>query len=152
MPSIDIPDERLVERAVRNAHPKRGIPKWSAVAKAFGLGSTYACELCARFGLDPHAVRPMPATDTPENLSSVVEMQGCEHCSAEVPIEDAVYSEGCYFCPKCYAEWKAHFDTCEHSWEPHYDEYGTPGRYCNKCCGFVADEKPPLTAQKGADQ
>jgi hypothetical protein len=54
---IDITDDRLVERAVRNARPKRGVPKWSAVADTFGLGSTYSILLCRRFGIDPEKVR-----------------------------------------------------------------------------------------------
>lgn len=49
----DISDEQLIERAVRNARKKRGLPKWSVVARAFGLGSTYAWQLCERFGIDP---------------------------------------------------------------------------------------------------
>lgn len=54
-PSVnDIPDEKLVERAVRNARPRKGrIPRWAAVADAFGLGSTYSIQLCRRFGIDP---------------------------------------------------------------------------------------------------
>ena len=53
----DIPDNDLLERAVRNARPSRGaaitVPRWSAVMVSFGLGSTYAQQLCVRFGLDP---------------------------------------------------------------------------------------------------
>jgi hypothetical protein len=54
----DIPDEKLVERAVRSAR-ERGRrkgekhPRWVAVMDTFALGSTYAHELCRRFGLDP---------------------------------------------------------------------------------------------------
>ncbi len=50
----DVPDERLVERAVRGARPRKGrVPRWSAVADAFALGSTYATQLCRRFNIDP---------------------------------------------------------------------------------------------------
>lgn len=51
----DIPDSELVERAVRNARHGReeGHVLWSYVTDAFGLGSTYAAQLCRRFGLDP---------------------------------------------------------------------------------------------------
>jgi len=55
----DIPDRDLVERAVRNAHRatgRRRIPRWSAVAETFGLGSTYSTQLCRRYGLDPDAI------------------------------------------------------------------------------------------------
>jgi hypothetical protein len=53
----EISVESLIERAVRAARPRsvgRGSePRWSAVAEAFGLGSTYSIELCKKFGLDP---------------------------------------------------------------------------------------------------
>lgn len=54
----DIPDAELLERAVRNArsrNARRGHRhvRWSAVSDAFALGSTYAAQLCVRFGLDP---------------------------------------------------------------------------------------------------
>ena len=53
-----IPDETLLERAVRSArsrHYNKRVkhPRWVAVKDAFQLGSTYAAELCIRFGLDP---------------------------------------------------------------------------------------------------
>lgn len=50
----DIPDKDLLERAVRNAKPRKGrVPKWSAVSDTFGLGSTYSIQLCRRFDVDP---------------------------------------------------------------------------------------------------
>lgn len=50
----DIADEKLLERAVKAARPKKGrAPRWSAVADLFAPGSTYAAQLCRRFGLDP---------------------------------------------------------------------------------------------------
>ena len=52
----DIPDAELIERALRTARPRRRIgaqPRWSAVMDVFMLGSTYAAQLCRRFGLDP---------------------------------------------------------------------------------------------------
>lgn len=53
-----IPDAKLLERAVRGARDHRsrkGVkhPRWVAVMDSFTLGSTYAQELCRRFGLDP---------------------------------------------------------------------------------------------------
>jgi len=57
--SLDsIPDVELLRRAVKNArsttYPKRRpSPRWFAVLETFSLGSTYAAELCRRFGLDP---------------------------------------------------------------------------------------------------
>jgi hypothetical protein len=59
IPSVrDIPDEKLLERAVHTARHRgyrKGTkhPRWAAVADAFALGSTYAAQLCRRFGLDP---------------------------------------------------------------------------------------------------
>lgn len=73
----------------------------------------------------------------------------CDHCGKYVPLEDAIYSEGCYFCPSCHAEFKAAFDACEHDWEPYHDEYGDPGRYCKRCCGFVADQDDYLNDYEG---
>ncbi|WP_310619646.1 hypothetical protein [Flexibacterium corallicola] len=51
-----IADNELLRRAVGNARRKQGRsrhPRWVAVMDVFGLGSTYACELCRRFDLDP---------------------------------------------------------------------------------------------------
>jgi hypothetical protein len=54
----DIPDEKLLERAVRGARSslcRKGEKhrRWVAVMETFGLGSTYSHQLCRRFGLDP---------------------------------------------------------------------------------------------------
>lgn len=54
----DIPDSTLVERAVKscrsNNYNKRvKHARWVAVMDTFWLGSTYARQLCRRFGLDP---------------------------------------------------------------------------------------------------
>ena len=53
-----IPDAELLLRAVMNARgrdKRRGEkhPRWVAVMDTFGLGSTFATQLVARFGLDP---------------------------------------------------------------------------------------------------
>lgn len=57
-----IPDNELLGRAVHSARAKgkRGYqPRWVAVMDQFMLGSTYARQLCVRFGLDPdQKVRP----------------------------------------------------------------------------------------------
>lgn len=49
--------ESMVERAVRNAKPHftftGDAPMWVAVMDAFGLGSTYARDLCRKHNLDP---------------------------------------------------------------------------------------------------
>ncbi len=54
----DIPDAKLLERAVRSARSSeyrkgRKHWRWVAVQDVFGLGATYAHQLCGRFGLDP---------------------------------------------------------------------------------------------------
>lgn len=50
--------EKLVERAMRSAHPRRvgggTVERWVAVRDTFATGSTMAVELCRAFGLDPH--------------------------------------------------------------------------------------------------
>lgn len=60
-----ISDEDLVQRAVRNARPRHpaGSVRWGAVADALAVGSTYATNLCRRFGLDPHEQLPGPTQD-----------------------------------------------------------------------------------------
>lgn len=55
-PSVnDIPDNELVGRVVRNIKPSRGRrqERWVAVMDAFALGSTYAQQLCLKYGKDP---------------------------------------------------------------------------------------------------
>jgi hypothetical protein len=49
-------DAALVRRAVANLNGSRPRSRWSRVASAFGLGSTYATRLCRRLGLDPDEV------------------------------------------------------------------------------------------------
>jgi hypothetical protein len=58
-PSVaDISDAELLRRAVLTARGsyrggKLPHPRWEAVRDAFLLGSTYAAQLCRRFGFDP---------------------------------------------------------------------------------------------------
>jgi len=55
----DIPDDDLLGRAVRGAKPRlggkarQGRPRWTCVMDLFGLGSTYARQLCRKYGVDP---------------------------------------------------------------------------------------------------
>jgi hypothetical protein len=54
----DIPDTELLRRAVlgaRSGHYNKRVKhsRWVAVMDQFSLGSSYAHELCRRFGLDP---------------------------------------------------------------------------------------------------
>ena len=53
--------DRLIESALRSLrlphnHQRRwrGVVFWGLVAEVFGVGSTSACELCTKYGLDPH--------------------------------------------------------------------------------------------------
>lgn len=55
-PSVnDIGDETLLRRAVRSGRRAKtgGEPRWVRVMRLFGLGSTYARQLCRRFDVDP---------------------------------------------------------------------------------------------------
>ena len=54
--------EKLVERAVRNATPRLNgkFPRWAVVVDTFGLGSTYAHDLCREYGLDPDEIIKSP--------------------------------------------------------------------------------------------
>lgn len=51
----DIPDAKLLERAVYGARGRTGRinPRWHGIADTFALGSTYSRQLCRRYGLDP---------------------------------------------------------------------------------------------------
>lgn len=52
----DIPDNELVGRVVRGLRKRRGRvrqPLWVGVSDAFALGSTYAQQLCRKYGMDP---------------------------------------------------------------------------------------------------
>lgn len=50
-----LPDETLLERAVRNARSRKAgrHPRWVAVMDTFALGPSMAYVLCRRFGFDP---------------------------------------------------------------------------------------------------
>ena len=48
-----IPDSELVRRAVTACRGRRGDPQWAAVMDTFGLGSTFARQLCRKHGVDP---------------------------------------------------------------------------------------------------
>jgi hypothetical protein len=69
------------------------------------------------------------------------EMQTCEHCGKDFDIEDCHMMGDCWFCDGCYKDWKQTFDSCTHEWEPEESEFGEPGRYCHKCCGFELDQQ-----------
>lgn len=56
MSGIPISDDELVKRAIHSSgtpSPRGHHYRWQAVMDTFALGSTYAWQLCARFGFDP---------------------------------------------------------------------------------------------------
>lgn len=65
-----------------------------------------------------------------------VDLQGCEHCGKEFPVETCHMMSDVWICDGCYKDWKKIFDACQHEWEPEESEFGEPGQYCHKCCGF----------------
>lgn len=77
-------------------------------------------------------------------MSEQGDLQCCEHCGKEFPIEDMMMmGDSGFFCECCYAEWKVIFDSCNHQWEPQVDEMGDDGQYCTRCSGFVVNESFP---------
>jgi hypothetical protein len=68
------------------------------------------------------------------------ELQACEHCGNEFPIQTMRRMPDCWFCELCCADFQKQFDACDHKWSPHTDEMGDPGQYCEHCSGFVRDE------------
>jgi hypothetical protein len=84
----DIPDADLVERAVRAAYVGReSQERWVHVRDTFSLGSTYAAQLCRRFGLDPE-----------EEVGSPQE-ERCEGCGVPATTHD---SDDVPLCDECY--------------------------------------------------
>lgn len=69
-------------------------------------------------------------------MTDEIEMQGCEHCSKEFPLDQVTMMGEYWFCHGCEAEWRAVFDACEHQWEDSSDD-GVQGTYCPKCSGFI---------------
>lgn len=54
----DIPDAELIRRVIDRCKSKRRgrkQPLWASVGDHFCLGSTYAAQLCRRFGFNPDA-------------------------------------------------------------------------------------------------
>lgn len=73
-------------------------------------------------------------------MAEPVDLQQCEHCSKEFPIETMTSMEDCWFCEVCVAAWQKEFDACDHQWTPHTNSMSEPGRICERCNGFVAAE------------
>jgi hypothetical protein len=68
------------------------------------------------------------------------ELQTCEHCSKDSPLETMTMMEDCWFCQPCVADFQKHFDNCKHSWEPYTNSMGEEGQHCSHCTGFVRNE------------
>lgn len=88
-------DTALVRRAVANLGG-RPRPRWSHVARAFGLGSTFAARLCGRLGLDPdetigesyEAASPLPKNGPEPSIAALPDTDAmllCAHGCGEVP-------------------------------------------------------------------
>ncbi len=73
-------------------------------------------------------------------LMTEADLQQCEHCDNEFPIETMTSMEDCWFCERCVSAWRKEFDSCSHAWTPHVSVMGDEGRYCGNCSGFVANE------------
>lgn len=75
-------------------------------------------------------------------MAEAADLQQCEHCDKEFPIETMTSMEDCWFCEGCMGEWRARFDACEHQWnaEPYVSTMGDVGKICDRCNGFVANE------------
>lgn len=71
-------------------------------------------------------------------MSEPIDLQGCEHCGKEFPIEQCTMMVDCWYCESCCAEWRAIFDSCEHDWRDDYQD-GEKGVLCRKCNGFMPD-------------
>lgn len=69
-----------------------------------------------------------------------IDLQGCEHCSKEFPIEKMTMMGDYWFCLECFAAWLTFFNQCNHEFEPETNSEGEPGQFCSKCNGFVRDK------------
>lgn len=81
-------------------------------------------------------------------MSEPIDLQGCERCSKENPIESMTMMDDGWFCAECTADFQKSFASCEHKWEPHTDHMGDDGQYCSRCTGFVRNEDMPLIGLK----
>lgn len=75
-------------------------------------------------------------------MGEPVDLQQCEHCDKELPIETMSMMEDCWFCESCVKEWREEFDACKHEWRPYVDQMGDEGRICDHCNGFAVNKNP----------
>jgi hypothetical protein len=66
-----------------------------------------------------------------------IDLQQCEHCDKQFPVETMTTMDDGWFCEDCMSEWATAFSACEHQWEPYTDGAGDEGRICTRCSGFV---------------
>jgi hypothetical protein len=133
----DKPDAELVEYTVRNAGrllPRN--PRWHHVAEAIGLGSTYAAQLCRRFGLDPEEEvgteqeteeeeEPTPATVEAAGLTN------CDNCANDEQDDDMGVRN-------CALLWGAGRGDV-HDWAgDNCNGDGVPYKGCTGCPGWTA--------------
>lgn len=61
---LPLPESELVERAARNTLLwEPGTPRWAAMKNIFGVGSTYAGQICEAFGIDADELKPNPISE-----------------------------------------------------------------------------------------
>lgn len=80
-------------------------------------------------------------------MNEPVDLQACERCSKEHPIETMRMMDDCWFCAACVSDFDKTFAACRHEWEPHADSMGDAGQYCTRCTGFVCNEDMHLFAR-----
>ena len=63
--------------ALHDAKPGYGVPLWSVVGSATGHGSTVSCEICNRYGINPHTLVREPVFI---DASRETVIQQCAEC------------------------------------------------------------------------
>jgi hypothetical protein len=77
-------------------------------------------------------------------MIETIELQACESCEKEHPLDKMRMMEDCWFCEDCTNGFHSVFQVCDHKWSPYRRAMGDIGQYCDRCCGFVRDEDFPL--------
>jgi hypothetical protein len=75
-----------------------------------------------------------------------IELRNCSHCDKEFPMDELEhFGEDSDFCEACAAAWIETFNACQHVFEYAENEFGDPGKVCQRCSGFVRDELDPAS-------
>lgn len=71
--------------------------------------------------------------------SEKIDLQTCEACGEEGPVENFCMHDDVWICESCDADFRNAFASCKHQWETetHINNMGEEGRICSKCNGFV---------------